>query len=171
MFKAGEFAFAFHHFWLTRRGMFFFAVNVAECHQLARTGGAEGLFAAGARGRSGAGGRGGAVVCSGRRGRLRGGLDSLRRTRPNGRSRFRASLEKPLTSPVFHAFRHQYFLFVSPFTTESVKLFKKFKDWGFESVEIPIEDPSHIDGKKVKAALDKGGLRLRLGVRVHGAGT
>ncbi len=50
------------------------------------------------------------------------------------------------------------FLFVSPFTTESVKLFPKFKKWGFDSVEIPIEDPSHIDPVKVKAALDKSGL-------------
>src|SRR4051794_18436002 len=50
------------------------------------------------------------------------------------------------------------FLFTSPFTTESTKLFPTFKKWGFESVEIPIEDPSHIDPAKVKAALDKLGL-------------
>ena len=50
------------------------------------------------------------------------------------------------------------FLFVSPFTTDSVKLFPKFKKWGFDSVEIPVEDPSHIDPTKVKAALDKNGL-------------
>jgi len=50
------------------------------------------------------------------------------------------------------------FLFVSPFITESVKLFPQFKKWGFDSVEIPIEDPSHIDPKKVKAALDKNKL-------------
>jgi len=50
------------------------------------------------------------------------------------------------------------FLFVSPFTSESVKLFKKFKDWGFDSVEIPIEDPAHIDPAKIKSALDKAGL-------------
>src|SRR5687767_818796 len=52
------------------------------------------------------------------------------------------------------------FLFTSPFTTESTKLFKKFKDWGFETVEIPIEDPSHIDPAKVKAAADKAGLAI-----------
>ena len=45
------------------------------------------------------------------------------------------------------------FLFVSPFTTASVKLFPKFKKWGFATVEIPIEDPSHIDPVKVKAAV------------------
>jgi D-psicose/D-tagatose/L-ribulose 3-epimerase len=50
------------------------------------------------------------------------------------------------------------FLFTSPFTTESTKLFPTFKKWGFESVEIPIEDPSHIDPAKVKAELDKQGL-------------
>jgi len=52
------------------------------------------------------------------------------------------------------------FLFTSPFTTDSVKLFKKFKDWGFDTVEIPIEDPSHIDPAKVKAAADKAGLAI-----------
>src|SRR5215203_5782922 len=50
------------------------------------------------------------------------------------------------------------FLFVSPFTTESTKLFPQFKKWGFESIEIPIEDLSHIDPAKVKAELDKLGL-------------
>jgi len=50
------------------------------------------------------------------------------------------------------------FLFTSPFTTRSTRLFPKFKQWGFESVEIAIEDPSHIDPAKVKAQLDKNGL-------------
>jgi D-psicose/D-tagatose/L-ribulose 3-epimerase len=50
------------------------------------------------------------------------------------------------------------FLFVSPFTTDSVRLFPKFKQWGFQSIEIPVEDPSHIDPARVKAALDKHGL-------------
>jgi D-psicose/D-tagatose/L-ribulose 3-epimerase len=50
------------------------------------------------------------------------------------------------------------FLFTSPFTNESTKLFPTFKKWGFETVEIPIEDPSHIDPKRVKAELDKYGL-------------
>ena len=51
------------------------------------------------------------------------------------------------------------FLFVSPFTTDSVKLFPKFKKWGFQTIEIPVEDPSHIDPAAVKKALDKNGLR------------
>ena len=52
------------------------------------------------------------------------------------------------------------FLFTSPFTTDSVKLFPKFKKWGFDTVEIPIEDPSHIDPAKVKAAADKAGIAI-----------
>lgn len=52
------------------------------------------------------------------------------------------------------------FLYTSPFTTESVKLFSKFKKWGFDTVEIPIEDPSHIDPAKVKTAADKAGLAI-----------
>lgn len=52
------------------------------------------------------------------------------------------------------------FLFVSPFTTESTKLFSTFKKWGFDTVEIPIEDPSHIDPAKVKAAADKAGIAI-----------
>ncbi len=50
------------------------------------------------------------------------------------------------------------FLFTSPFTNESTKLFPKFKRWGFESIEIPVEDPSHIDPAHVKRELDKHGL-------------
>jgi len=50
------------------------------------------------------------------------------------------------------------FLFTSPFTNDSTKLFPKFKRWGFESIEIPIEDPAHIDPAYVKRELDKHGL-------------
>lgn len=50
------------------------------------------------------------------------------------------------------------FLFTSPFTNASTRLFPKFKRWGFESVEIPIEDPSHIDPAHVKRELDRHGL-------------
>lgn len=50
------------------------------------------------------------------------------------------------------------FLFTSPFTNESVKLFPQFKKWGFETVEIPIEDESHIDPAYVKEKLDEHGL-------------
>jgi len=52
------------------------------------------------------------------------------------------------------------FLYVSPFTTASVKLFPQFKKWGFETVEIPVESPDHIDPAAVKAAADKAGLAI-----------
>jgi D-psicose/D-tagatose/L-ribulose 3-epimerase len=52
------------------------------------------------------------------------------------------------------------FLFTSPFTTQSVKLFPTFKQWGFETIEIPIEAPEHIDAARVKAAADKHGLAI-----------
>ena len=50
------------------------------------------------------------------------------------------------------------FLFTSPFTNESTKLFPRFKKWGFDSIEIPVEDPSHIDPAHVKRELDRQGL-------------
>ena len=50
------------------------------------------------------------------------------------------------------------FLFVSPFTNASTKWFKQFKQWGFDTVEIAIEDCSHIDAAHVKRELDKAGL-------------
>jgi D-psicose/D-tagatose/L-ribulose 3-epimerase len=50
------------------------------------------------------------------------------------------------------------FLFTSPFTTADVSLFPTFKAWGFDSVEIALEDASHIDAKTVKQALDDNGL-------------
>ncbi|MFT3746786.1 MAG: sugar phosphate isomerase/epimerase [Agriterribacter sp.] len=50
------------------------------------------------------------------------------------------------------------FLFTSPFTTKSVSLFPQFKKWGFDAVEIALEDASHIDAKIVKKALDDNGL-------------
>jgi len=52
------------------------------------------------------------------------------------------------------------FLFTSPFTTKSTSLFPMFRKWGFDTVEIPIEDPSHIDPAKVKAAADKAGIAI-----------
>ena len=50
------------------------------------------------------------------------------------------------------------FLFTSPFTNKSTRLFKRFKQWGFDTVEIPIEDPAHIDPAYVKRELDRAGL-------------
>jgi D-psicose/D-tagatose/L-ribulose 3-epimerase len=49
-------------------------------------------------------------------------------------------------------------LWTSPFTTETVALFPKIKRMGFDFVEVPIEEPSLIDGKVVRRALDDHGL-------------
>jgi len=50
------------------------------------------------------------------------------------------------------------FLFTSPFTNRSTRLFASFKRWGFDSVEIAVEDPAHIDPQRIKAELDRHGL-------------
>ena len=50
------------------------------------------------------------------------------------------------------------FLFASPFTDRSTRLFAQFRRWGFDSVEIAIEDPAHIDPAFVKRELDRQGL-------------
>ncbi|REA62446.1 sugar phosphate isomerase/epimerase [Dyadobacter luteus] len=53
------------------------------------------------------------------------------------------------------------YLFSSPFTNESVSFFPLFKSWGFDFVEIAVEDPSHIDPVFVRAELDKHELTCR----------
>jgi len=50
-------------------------------------------------------------------------------------------------------------LWTSPFGTETTALFAKIKEMGYDAVEIPVEDPSLIDAKKVKEALDEYGLK------------
>lgn len=50
------------------------------------------------------------------------------------------------------------FLFRSPFTTSDVSLFPTFKEWGFDSVEIALENATDIDAAAVKKALDENGL-------------
>ncbi len=50
------------------------------------------------------------------------------------------------------------FIFASPFTDNEVSLFPKFKSWGFDSVELAIEDPQHVNPKIIKKALDENGL-------------
>lgn len=49
-------------------------------------------------------------------------------------------------------------LWQSPFRTESITLFPKIKEMGFDIVEIPVEDPEIIDGEIVKKALADNGL-------------
>ena len=46
-------------------------------------------------------------------------------------------------------------LFVSPFTNKNTALFKKVKRWGYDAVELLIEDTFHIDPIHVKQELHK----------------
>lgn len=50
-------------------------------------------------------------------------------------------------------------LWTSPFNAETSNLFPKIKSMGYDAVEIPVEDPSLIDAKKVKKALAENGLK------------
>ena len=50
------------------------------------------------------------------------------------------------------------FLFCSPFTTNDISLFPTFRKWGFDSVEIAVENASDIDAVEVKKALDENNL-------------
>lgn len=50
------------------------------------------------------------------------------------------------------------FLFTFPFTNESAKWFKTFKKWGFDAVEIAVDEPANIDPAYLRAELDKAKL-------------
>lgn len=50
------------------------------------------------------------------------------------------------------------FLYTFPFTNQSTKLFKKFKQWGFDAVEIAVDEPANIDPAHIKRELDKAGI-------------
>lgn len=49
-------------------------------------------------------------------------------------------------------------LFVSPFTNKDVRWFSTFKKWGFDAVELLVEDPAHINPVVIKRELDRQGL-------------
>ena len=49
-------------------------------------------------------------------------------------------------------------LWTSPFNTDTIQLFPKIKSFGYDAVEIPVEDPSLIDIQAVKSALADNGL-------------
>ncbi|WP_353721990.1 sugar phosphate isomerase/epimerase [Dyadobacter sp. 676] len=53
------------------------------------------------------------------------------------------------------------YLFSSPFTNESTSFFPQFREWGFDFVEIALEDPANIDPELVRKALDDNGLACR----------
>jgi D-psicose/D-tagatose/L-ribulose 3-epimerase len=50
-------------------------------------------------------------------------------------------------------------LWTSPFNRETIALFPKIKSFGYDAVEIPVEDPSLIDLDLVKKALEDEGLK------------
>lgn len=50
------------------------------------------------------------------------------------------------------------FLLTSPFTNEQVEIFGQFKAWGFDAVEIALEDAAHVDAGTIKQALNQYGL-------------
>ncbi|WP_144604039.1 sugar phosphate isomerase/epimerase family protein [Algoriphagus algorifonticola] len=49
-------------------------------------------------------------------------------------------------------------LWTSPFNKETVSLFPKIKNYGYDAVEIPVEDPELVDLAVVKKALEDNGL-------------
>ncbi|QCR22282.1 sugar phosphate isomerase/epimerase [Pontibacter sp. SGAir0037] len=49
-------------------------------------------------------------------------------------------------------------LWTSPFNTETLSLFPKIREMGYEAVEIPVEDPALVDTAKVKEALLRNNL-------------
>lgn len=49
-------------------------------------------------------------------------------------------------------------LFVSPFTNADTGLFARFGKWGFEGVELLIEDPAHVDPAFVRRELQRNNL-------------
>jgi D-psicose/D-tagatose/L-ribulose 3-epimerase len=51
------------------------------------------------------------------------------------------------------------FLFTSPFTNRSTRLFAQFARWGFDCVEIAVEQPGQINPAHVKRELEKHGLQ------------
>jgi D-psicose/D-tagatose/L-ribulose 3-epimerase len=50
------------------------------------------------------------------------------------------------------------FLFTATFKRADTRLFPRFKQWGFDSVEIPIENLARMDPGYVKARLEQHGL-------------
>jgi D-psicose/D-tagatose/L-ribulose 3-epimerase len=63
------------------------------------------------------------------------------------------------------------FLFTFPFTNASTPWFATFKQWGFDSVEIAIDDVNAFDPAHVKAELDKAGLVCGSACGCFGPGT
>jgi len=53
------------------------------------------------------------------------------------------------------------FLYTSPFTTAKAPgLFSKYAGWGFETVEVAVEDPRHVDPTKLRQIADRAGIAI-----------
>jgi D-psicose/D-tagatose/L-ribulose 3-epimerase len=51
------------------------------------------------------------------------------------------------------------FIWVSPFSNENLHIIEKVKNFGFDVLEICIEDPNTIDTDQIKATLDTNGIK------------
>jgi len=60
--------------------------------------------------------------------------------------------------PINVKFGVSTWLWTSPFSSETLSLLPKIKGFGYDVVEIPVEDPALIDIKEVKQALSDNGL-------------
>src|SRR6202012_5304306 len=60
--------------------------------------------------------------------------------------------------PTLMRFGINTFLFTCPFTNRSTRWFPSFKKWGFDTVEIAIENLAHTDAAYVRDRLDEHGL-------------
>ncbi|MFW6138362.1 MAG: sugar phosphate isomerase/epimerase family protein [Spirochaetota bacterium] len=62
------------------------------------------------------------------------------------------------------------FLFASPFKTSDLKLFRDFKEMGFDGVEIALEEEGDLDYRKALAALKDHGLTCCAVCGTYGTG-
>jgi D-psicose/D-tagatose/L-ribulose 3-epimerase len=49
-------------------------------------------------------------------------------------------------------------LWTSPFNSDTIRLFSRIKEMGYDVVEIPVEDPALVNVREVKKALEENGL-------------
>ena len=53
------------------------------------------------------------------------------------------------------------FLYASPFTDrQAPTLLRRFAKWGFDTVEVAIEDPAHVHPARLREAADKAGITV-----------